>query len=105
MFESGTNEKVISGKWVLTPRKARYVLRGFGEDVKDEDVFASTTVTASVRMLLSHAKDFRSEGHTVCTADVKTAFLNAHMKDGDVVHARPPPEVAIGDTWIPARVP
>ena len=25
------------------------------------------------------------------TADVKTAFLNAHMKDGDVVSARPPP--------------
>ena len=92
MFESDTNEKVISGKWVLTPRKARSVLRGFGEDVKDEDVFASTIVTASVRMLLSHATDFRSEGHTVFTADVKTAFLNAHMKDGDVVYARPPLE-------------
>ena len=26
------------------------------------------------------------------TADVKTAFLNAHMKDGDVVFARPPTE-------------
>ena len=24
------------------------------------------------------------------TADVKTAFLNAHMKGGDVVHATPP---------------
>ena len=76
----------------LTPREARYVLRGFGEDVKDEDVFASTTSTASVRMLLSHATDFRSEGHTVCTADVKTAFFNAHVKGGDVVYARPPLE-------------
>ena len=26
------------------------------------------------------------------TADVKTDFLNAHMNDGDVVHAKPPPE-------------
>ena len=74
-----------------TLRKARYVLRGFGEDVKDEDGFASTTVTASVRML-PHATDLRSEGRTVRTADVKTAFFHAHMKDGDVVHARPPLE-------------
>ena len=62
------------------------------EDVKDEDVFASTTMTASVRMLLSEATDFRNEGYTVFTADVKTAFLNAHVKDGDVVYAKPPPE-------------
>ena len=26
------------------------------------------------------------------TADVKTAFRNTHMKDGDVVDAKPPPE-------------
>ena len=26
------------------------------------------------------------------TVDVKTAFLNAHTKDGDVVYAKPPPE-------------
>ena len=59
--------------------------------MKDEDVFAGTTMTASVRMLLSQATDLRSEGYTVFTADVKTAFLNAHMNDGDVVYARPPP--------------
>ena len=63
---------------MLKPQEARYVLRGFEEDVKDEDVFASTTMTASVRLLLSQAIDLRNE------ADVKTAFLNAHMKDGDV---------------------
>ena len=68
------------------------MLRGFEEDVKDEDVFASTTMTASVRMLLSQATDLRNEGYTVFTADVKTAFLNAHMKDGDVVYAKPPTE-------------
>ena len=68
------------------------MLRGFEEDVKDEDVSASTTMTASVKMLLSQATDLRNEDYTVFTADVKTAFLNAHMKDGDVVYARPPPE-------------
>ena len=62
------------------------------EDVKDDDIFASTTMTASVRMLLFQTTDLRSEGYTVFTADGKTAFLNAHMKDGDVVYARPPPE-------------
>ena len=92
VYENDTNEKVISGKWVLKSRKARYVLRGFEEDVNDEDVFASTIMTASVRMLLSLATVPRSEGRTVFTADVKTAFFNAHMKDGDVVYARPPPE-------------
>ena len=76
----------------MKPQEARYVLRGFEEDVKDEDVFASTTMTTSVRMLLSQAIDLRNEGNTIFTADVKTAFLNAHMKDCDVVHARPPPE-------------
>ena len=45
--------KIISSKCVLMPHKARYVLRGFEEDVKGEDVFASTTMNASVRMLLS----------------------------------------------------
>ena len=49
-------------------------------------------MTASVKMLLSQATDLRNEDYTVFTADVKTAFLNAHMKDGDVVYARPPPE-------------
>ena len=92
MHENEADAKVVGGKWVLKPHKARYVLRGFEEVVKDEDVFASTTMTASVRMLLSQATDLRGEGHTVFTADVKTAFLNAHMMDGDVVYARPPRE-------------
>ena len=91
-YESDNNEKVISGKWVLKPNKARYVLRGFEEDVRDEDVFASTTLTASVRVLLCHATDLRSECHTVFTADVKTALLNERMNDCDVVCARPRPE-------------
>ena len=59
---------------------------------RTKDVFASTTMTASVRMLLSQATDLRSEGYTVFKADVITTFLNAHMKDGDVVYAKPPPE-------------
>ena len=92
VYESEADAKNISGKWVVKPHEARYVLRGSEEDVKDEDVFASTTTTASVRLPLSQATDFRNEVYTVFTADLKTAFLNAHMKDGDVVYAKPPPE-------------
>ena len=65
--------------------KARYVLRGFEEDVKNEDVFASTTLTASAPMLLSFAIDQKSEGYTVVTAIVKTAVFNANMRDGVVL--------------------
>ena len=57
----------------------------------DEDVFASTTLTAPVRMLLSCAIDRKSEHHTVFATDVKTAFFEASMKVGDVVYAKPPP--------------
>ena len=39
MYKSEADGKIISGKWVLKPHKARYVLRGFERDVKDEDVF------------------------------------------------------------------
>ena len=90
--ESEADAKIISGKWVLKPHKPRYVLKGFEEDVKDEDVVASTTMTTSVRMLLSQATDLRNDGYTVFTADVKTAFLITHMKDGDEVYAKPPLE-------------
>ena len=38
------------------------------------------------------ATDLRNEGYTVFTTDVNTAFLNACMKDGDVVYTKPPPE-------------
>ena len=67
MYESEADTKIISGMWVLKPHRARYVLRGFEEDVKDEDLFASTTMAASVRMLLSQATDLRSKGYTVFT--------------------------------------
>ena len=83
MYENEVDAKIISGKWALQHHKARTVLRGFEEDVKDENVFASMTITASVRLLLS-------QGYTVFTADVKTAFVNAHMKDGDVKYAKTP---------------
>ena len=94
VYEHDVDRKVISGKLVLkrlgvVTSQARYVLRGFEEDVRTEDVFASTTLTASVRMLLSFAIGRKSEGCTVFTADVKTAFFNTDMKDGDVVYAEP----------------
>ena len=41
VYESEADAKIISDKRVLKPQKARYVLRGFDEDVKDEDVFAA----------------------------------------------------------------
>ena len=91
--------RLSAANCVLKPHEARYVLRGFEEDVKDEDVFASTTMTASVRKQLSQATDLRNEWYTVFTADVKTAFLNAHMKDGDVgVRAS-----ASRKLWIPGK--
>ena len=90
VYEDEADGQVISGKWVLKTHKARYVLRGFEEDVKDEDVFASTTMTASVRMLPSLATDFKDMSCSAYAADMKTAFLNASMKDGDEVCARPP---------------
>ena len=37
-------------------------------------------MTASMRVLLFQATDVRSASCTVFTADVKTAFLNSHMK-------------------------
>ena len=42
---SEADAKIISGKWVLKPHEARCVPRSFEEDVKDEDGFASTTMT------------------------------------------------------------
>ena len=61
VYKSEADAKIISGKWVLKPHKARYVPRGCEEDAKDEDVFASTTMTASVRMLLSQAKESKTK--------------------------------------------
>ena len=103
MYESEADTKIISGNWVLKSHKARYVRRGFEEDVKDEDVFASTTMTASVRKLLSQATDLRDEWCTVFTADVKTAFLDAHMKDGDVGVCEASTRVPAGNSGSPER--
>ena len=63
VYESEADAKIISGKWVLKPHRARYVLRVF-----------STTMTTSVRMPLSQATDLRNEGYTVFTADAKIVF-------------------------------
>ena len=91
VHEHNVGRKVTSDKLVGdVSSKARYVLRGFEADMKDEDVFASTTLTASVRMLLAFAIDRRNEQYTVFTADLKTTFFNASTKDRDVVYAEPP---------------
>ena len=62
MYESEADAKIMSGKWVLKPHKARYVLRG-----TRTSSFASTTMTASVRMVLSQATDLISEEPTQCS--------------------------------------
>ena len=92
MYESEADAKIMSGKWVLKPHKAR------SRAERDLDVFfASTTMTASVRMVLSQATDLISEVYVSVHCRCENAFLNAHMKDGDVVFARPH-RVATGDT-------
>ena len=58
MYESEADARIISGKWVLKPQKARYVLRAFEEDV----VFASTTMTASV---LSSDRPQKRRSHSI----------------------------------------
>ena len=72
MYESEADAKIVCCKWVLKLHKAPYVLRGFEDDVKDEDVFANTTMTASVRMLLSQATDLRGDGCTVYCLSQRT---------------------------------
>ena len=66
------------------------MLRGGEEDVLDEDVSTSTTLTGSVRMLLAFAIDRRGAQYTVFTTDVKPVFFNANMKDGNLVFAKLP---------------
>ena len=64
VYQNEADAKIIRGKWVLKPHKARYVLRGFEEDVKDEDGFSRTKMTASVKLLLSlcQGTDVRNKG-------------------------------------------
>ena len=98
VYEKEADAKIISGKWVLKPHTARYVLRGIEEDVKDEDVFARTTMTASVRLLLSQATDLTNEGYTVFTADVQNR-LHQHTHEGRCRGVRKTAiRVAAGDT-------
>ena len=91
--------KMISGKWVDTEKtpgvaKARCVLRGFEERAAKDDCYAATASLVAVRltsvwMLVARAK---FPDITLFLGDIKGAFLNALMKDGEVVIAQPPPE-------------
>ena len=55
----------------MSRRKHGTCCVAFEEEAKTEDIFTSTTLTTSIRVLLSFAIDRKSEGHTVFTADVK----------------------------------
>ena len=57
--------------------------------MKQQDVFAGTTLAATVRMLFALAIDRKREQYTAFTADVETASCNADMKEGDVVWEPP----------------
>ena len=37
VYENEADAKIISGNWVLEPHRARCVLRGFEQEVKDDD--------------------------------------------------------------------
>ena len=61
--------KYKNTRWIAkVASKARYELRALEEDVKNEGLFASATLTASLRMLPSFAIVRKSEGYTVLTA-------------------------------------
>ena len=68
-----TTQGTICAEWFRRRREGR---RRFRQH--DDDSISET--------------DLRNESYTVFTADVKKVFLNAHMKDGDMVYARPPPQ-------------
>ena len=57
VYENEADAKIISGRWVLKPHKARCVLRGFEEDVKDEGVWR----------LCQHDNDSVSEDATLAS--------------------------------------
>ena len=65
VHENEADAKIISCTWVLKPLKARYVLRLRGR--RGRRRFRKH----DNEMLLSQATDFRNEGYTVFTADVK----------------------------------
>ena len=60
------------------------MLTGFEEDVKNEAVFRQHDSNSEHAVLANNGPH---EGRFM-----KTAFHDAHMKDSDVVYARPPPE-------------
>ena len=95
VYEHDVEHTAISCECVLKllgdVTKARYAPRGFEEDVKDGDVIASTTLTASVRLPFAMAVDQRGEQHTAFTAHANTAFLSPSVEKC-VVYAMPPPE-------------
>ena len=84
----------VRARWVLkrlgdVTSKAGYLLRGFEEDVRGERRFRQHH-TGSIST--TAALDRKNEQCAVFTADAKTAFFNANMRDGDVVYAILSPE-------------
>ena len=102
-FEDGM--KVITGKWVDTEKvpgvaKARWVLRGFEEAATKDECYAATASLVTVRLMLAWMLSTKAKDPdvTVYLADVKGAFLNAKMKQGEIIMAQPPPE------WKPTKL-
>ena len=62
--------------------KAQYVLRGFGEDMQDAAFFASTNADSiSTNAARVWYRSQERTVHSVLTADVKRAVLNASMHE------------------------
>ena len=80
--------------------KCRLVIRGDKwYDIYNMNTYASTVKSESVRMMLAIAgiEDWEME-----SVDVKTAFLNSPLKEGEIIYMRRPP--GLGDTHMPEIV-
>ena len=91
--------KIISGKWVDTEKtpgvaKARWVLRGFEEHAAKDDCYAATASLVAVRMILVWTLVARQKIQDIrmFLGYIMGAFLNALMRTGEVIIAKPPPE-------------
>ena len=94
---------VISGRWVGTEKspgvhRARWFWRGFEEKVEESDLFASTSLVTSTRLLLAAAAARRFEGVACYTAHVAGAFSSASVDPDERSCGAPPAQ------WQPRNV-
>ena len=98
LVERPTKRKVIGTKWVwkvkykadgsLEKFKAKLVAEGYSqiEGFDVQETFAPTTRMTTIRMVIALAA---SRGWPIYQMDVKSAFLNGHLKE-EVYVTQPP---------------